>query len=136
MLLDDCNARVCIEHPLHGSESRRSASLGCSRSLIKSAGNFSRLSIRVSQDLAFGRSTTALPTRLISTSFPVKRNSFGKRTAWLSPFLNNLAVFMRTTLLPATYIFIVYMIRGRSSNRPYFRGDIEETSLLMLDLSS
>src|SRR5215472_17555272 len=98
MLLDDRNARVGIEHPFHGRESRRSTSPGCSRSLIKSGGNFSKLSIRVSQDLAFGRSTTALPTRLISTSFPVKRNSFGKRTAWLSPFLNNLAVFMAVSL--------------------------------------
>src|SRR3974377_579701 len=99
MFLDDCDASVGIEHPLHGKESRRSASPGCPRSLIKSGGNFSRLSIRVSQDLAFGSRTTALPTRLISTSSPAKRNSFGKRTAWLSPFLNNLAVFIRITPL-------------------------------------
>src|SRR5215469_7070120 len=126
MLLDDCNARVCIEHPLHGSESRRSASSGCSRSLIKSGGNFPRLSIRVSQDLAFGRSTTALPTRLISTSFPVKRNSFGKRTAWLSPFLNNLAVFKGPR---CCFIYTYSIYRQRSALQPALfsrrhRGDI------------
>src|SRR6185437_13409512 len=39
-------------------------------------------------------STTALPTRLMNTSSPAKRNSLGNRTAWLSPFLKSLATFM------------------------------------------
>src|SRR5215831_11213957 len=109
VLFDDCDAGVSIEHPLHGKESRRSALPGCWRSLMKSAGNFSRLSTRVSQDFAFGRSTTALPTRLISTSSPAKRNSLGKRTAWLSPFLNSLAVFIAVSLLPRIHIYLLYI---------------------------
>ena len=40
----------------------------------------------------FSRSTTSLPRRKISTSSLAKRNSFGKRTAWLFPDLNTLAV--------------------------------------------
>src|SRR5487761_917778 len=108
MLLDDGDAGVRIQHPLHGSDSRGSVSRGCSRSLMKSAGNLSRLWTSVSQDLAFGRSTTALPTRLISTSAPAKRNSFGSRTAWLSPFLNNLAVFTITTSVSSIYIVNIY----------------------------
>jgi hypothetical protein len=44
---------------------------------MKSAGNLARLSINVSHDLAFGNKTTALPTRLMNTSLPGKRNSFG-----------------------------------------------------------
>jgi len=48
---------------------------------MKSAGNLARLSIKVSHDLAFGNKTTALPMRLMNTSLPGKRNSFGKRTA-------------------------------------------------------
>src|SRR6185312_7008708 len=93
MLLGDRYARIRVEHPFHSSESRCSTSVGCSRELMKSAGNLSRLWTRVSQDLALGRSTTALPTRLISTSSPANRNSFGSRTAWLSPFLKSFAVF-------------------------------------------
>src|ERR1700734_2063706 len=109
MLLDDGDAGVRIQHPLHGSDSRRSASRGCSRSLMKSAGNLSKLCTSVSQDLAFGRSTTALPTRLISTSAPAKRNSFGSRTAWLSPFLKSLAVFTMTTSVSIVYIINIYI---------------------------
>jgi len=69
--------------------------MGWSRSFMKSGENFFRLPINVSQDFALGNNTTASPTRWISTSVPSNRNSFGRRTAWLSPFLNSFAVFIR-----------------------------------------
>src|SRR5580704_2132914 len=73
---------------------------------MKSDGNFSRLMSSVSHDFAIGKSTTVLPTRFMNTSLPAKRNSFGNRTAWLSPFLNSLATFIFDRSIE--YILIVY----------------------------
>src|SRR6185369_151123 len=94
VLLDDCDAGIGVQHPFHSRASLSSASEGCSRFVMKSCGNLSRLCNKGSHDLAFGNNTTALPARLMKTSFPSNRNSLGRRTAWLSPFLNSFAVFM------------------------------------------
>src|SRR6185437_5287740 len=112
MLLDYRYARIRIQHPPHGNGLRCSDSLGCSRSVMKSPGNLSKLSSSVSHDFAFGSSTTALPILLMRTSSPAKRNSFGRRTAWLSPFLNSFAVFMVIT----SHIYYPYI--SKESMRP------------------
>src|SRR6266702_1836528 len=54
--------------------------------------------------VTLGSSRTPFPTFRIRTSSPSNRNSFGKRTAWLRPLRNNLAVVL---ISPST---------------PYFRG--------------
>src|SRR6185369_13005286 len=41
----------------------------------------------------FGSRITAFPSRRTSTLSPSKRNSFGRRTAWLRPVQNRLAFF-------------------------------------------
>src|SRR5579859_6555022 len=51
----------------------------------------------------FGISTTLSPARAIRTSLPSKRNSFGRRTAWLRPFMNSLAVLVMERVYTMVY---------------------------------
>src|SRR3954470_15296638 len=63
-----------------------------SRSVKASSGSSHQALIASIKVRGFSRRTTSSPRRKISTSSLAKRNSFGKRTAWLFPDLNTLAV--------------------------------------------
>src|SRR3954447_16857922 len=63
-----------------------------SRSVKASSGSSHQALIASIKVRGFSRRTTSLPRRKISTSSLAKRNSFGRRTAWLFPDLKTLAV--------------------------------------------
>src|SRR6185312_6717155 len=67
-----------------------------------------------------GNNRTPAPTRLILTSSPANRNSLGKRTAWLLPCLNTLAVFI--ALSPSASRYVKY-IRARSLGARFPPGE-------------
>src|SRR5665811_1386568 len=62
----------------------------------------------------FSRSTTSSPRRKISTSSLSKRNSLGKRTAWLLPDRKTRAVDMVHPLNVYTLKYIHYVSLSRS----------------------
>src|SRR5882672_348167 len=86
---------------ISSSDFRTCCSVGCLRSSGKAGSNESRASKKSFQGFSFvsplGISTTEFPSRFTYTSSPSKRNSFGRRTAWLRPFLKSLAVCMAVT---------------------------------------
>ncbi len=51
----------------------------------------------------------------MSTSVPSKRNSFGSRTAWLSPFLNSFAVFIGA--VKNIYVLYIYISQPEVNSR-------------------
>src|SRR5882724_9624452 len=67
----------------------------------------------------FSRKTTSSPRRKTSTSFALKRNSLGNRTAWLLPERNTLAVVMTN---PPMYKRKVYTCEEASASRVSYDG--------------
>ena len=64
----------------------------CSLSMVRSSLKSPMASNRTCHGSSFGNNTTALPSRLTTTSSPPKRYCLGKRTAWLLPFMKSFAV--------------------------------------------
>src|SRR4029077_1933058 len=89
----DANVRVQHVAPPHRG-SRSCGGVSWRPSAIKSSGKDCRRA-RARRKLRFGfRSMTSSPRRKISTSFTSKRNSLGRRTAWLFPDLKTRALLM------------------------------------------
>jgi len=61
--------------------------------------------------LSASRSTISSPRRKISTSLPLNRNSFGKRTAWLLPDRNT-RVAMTSLFLSCVRLFAGHSMPG------------------------
>src|SRR3990172_9003044 len=68
------------------------------RSLSRSLSHFSNFLLR-----GLKMTSPVSGSRRINTSSPSKRNSAGRRTAWLRPFLNSLAVCMVRLLSDGIY---------------------------------
>ena len=81
-------------------EHRRRSCVGRStRSAMKSSVARSELSKKSSQDVGLGERITCSPSLRMYTSVPSKRNSAGRRTAWLRPLLKSLAVWFAMSIL-------------------------------------
>src|SRR6266581_2444704 len=83
VLLQGVDAGIRIEQVLHSSFSRSSA-WPCG-GLVKSSGAPAKESTYPSGHSSAGSRMTAPPSRRTSTVSVSKRNSFGRRTAWLRP---------------------------------------------------
>src|SRR5208337_639355 len=76
-----------------GGGSLANSSSGASSGIASyKANHWSKLSARLRADSGASTTSPVAGSRRMATSRPLKRNSLGRRTAWLRPFLNNLAV--------------------------------------------
>ena len=62
-------------------------------------GRLQRAVKKSSQDVGLGGRITCSPSLRMYTSVPSKRNSAGRRTAWLRPLLKSLAVWFGMSIL-------------------------------------
>src|SRR6266404_6140369 len=102
----DPNDDVGVEADHSSKKTRGSGSAGGSsgipsgrKSLAPSASSSAQNLSRSIGCFFSGSRITLSPTLLTRTSVPSKRNSFGRRTAWLRPCLNILAVALMTRFL-------------------------------------
>ena len=104
LLLRDVNARVGVEHiPRRHKPRRRCGGWSCRPPDMKSSGiEESSTKARLSVRRGFRR-TISSPRRNISTWLTSKRNSLGKRTAWLLPDLKIRAVGMTPSSSASIY---------------------------------
>src|SRR5262249_35407925 len=92
--------------------------------------NRSRAENQASTSPAIGSRTTALPTRRMRTRSPLKRNSFGRRTAWLRPLRKSLATaasdtgFLRPWYISTIYTILVPPSRTSKQDRSYRRAPL------------
>src|ERR1019366_3909816 len=125
--VDGVDAGIGVEPIAHGDQaarrfgaigSRSSWPVGCSRSSRNPGSNSPRASSRLRIE-ARGQElrTTLSPCRRTYTSVPLKRNSFGRRTAWLRPCWNNLARGWEASSTAISLVSIKYISSHRRGQR-------------------
>lgn len=94
--VDGISYDIGVQHILH-KQSRSCTGRASTPSARKSSVKWGRLSTMLFHGSSFGIRITMLPMRLTKTSSSVKRQLFGRRTAWLPPVVKTFAVSVLLT---------------------------------------